>query len=255
MFNLKNKKYKLGIALGGGGARGFAHLGVMQALYEKGIMPDVIAGVSAGAIAGALIASGHSPEDAFHSIKNYNLSGISKLTIPKTGLLSLSKIKSILQKNISAERLEDLEIPLIVGVSDMLNGKPEYLTEGPLTDIIQASASIPMLFSPVKLNDTLYADGGIFDNLPIKPLTEHCKKIIAVSISPVQKISELNSLAQVAARMFQLTVNNSTKEIKEQCAYFIEPPELSNYDIMDTQHAQEIFDIGYEHAKEMEIKI
>ncbi|WP_420575271.1 patatin-like phospholipase family protein [Ekhidna sp.] len=249
------KKYNLGIALGGGGARGFAHLGVLQALNEKGIKPDVISGVSAGAIAGAFIASGHSPREAFDIIKEYRFTAISELNIPKTGLLSSAKMKSRMLKKIPVNKLEDLEIPLIICVSNMLDGKPEYLTEGPLADIIQASASIPVLFSPVELHGKLYSDGGIFDNVPIKPLKKHCEKVIGVSISPIQEIKELTNLIQVATRMFQLAVNPSNGELKGMCDVYIEPPELVNYDIMDTKHAQQIFDIGYDHVMKMDIDL
>lgn len=249
------KKYKIGIALGGGGARGFAHLGVLQALEEKGIKPEVIAGVSAGAIAGAFIASGLSPKDAFDIIKKYKFTGISEFNIPKTGLLSSAKMKSRLLKKIEKEKLEELDIPLIICVSNMLDGKPEYLTEGPLADIVQASASIPVLFSPVELNGKLYSDGGIFDNVPVKPLKKVCEKVIGVSISPIQQIDELTNLIQVATRMFQLAVNPSKAELKRKCDVFIEPPELCNFDIMDTKHAKEIFDIGYEYAKNMDIEL
>ena len=255
MFGKKKKKYKLGIALGGGGARGFAHLGVIQALYEKGIKPDIISGVSAGAIAGAFIASGHSPEDAFSIVKEYKFTGLSEFIIPKTGLLSSAKMKSGLLKKIQTEKLEDLEIPLIICVSNMLDGKPEYMTKGPLADIVQASASIPVLFSPVKLNGKLYSDGGIFDNVPIKILKKQCEQVIGVSISPIQQINELNNLIQVSSRMFQLSVNKSREEMENQCDVFIEPLELCNYDIMDTKHAKEIFDIGYNYVKQMDIKL
>ncbi|MEQ6166175.1 patatin-like phospholipase family protein [Ekhidna sp. MALMAid0563] len=249
------KKYDIGIALGGGGARGFAHLGILQALDEKGIKPDVISGVSAGAIAGAFIASGHSPKEAFDIIKEYRFTAISELNIPKTGLLSSAKMKSRMLKKIPIEKLEDLNTPLIICVSNMLEGKPEYLTEGPLADIIQASASIPVLFSPVELSGKLYSDGGIFDNVPVKPLKEICKKVIGVSISPIQEIDELTNLIQVATRMFQLAVNPSNGELTNMCDVFIEPPALCNYDIMDTKHAQEIFDIGYDYVKEMDFEI
>ena len=255
MFESGNKNYKIGIALGGGGARGFAHLGVLHALYEKDIKPDAISGVSAGAIAGAFIASGHSPKEAFDIIKQYKFTGISELNIPKTGLLSSAKMKSRLLKKIPTEKLEDLEIPLVICVSNMLDGKPEYLTEGPLADIVQASASIPVLFSPVELSGKLYSDGGIFDNVPIKPLKKVCEKVIGVSISPIQQIEELTSLIQVTTRMFQLAVNPGTGELENQCDLFIEPPDLCNYDIMDTKHAQEIFDIGYNFTKELDIKL
>lgn len=251
----EKKQYKIGIALGGGGARGFAHLGVMEALAEKGINPDIISGVSAGAIAGAFIASGKSPREALDIVKSYNFTGISELNIPKTGLLSSDKMKKGLLKNIEISKLEDLEIPLIVGVSNMLDGKPEYLTKGTLADIVQASASIPVLYSPVNIDGKLYSDGGVFDNLPVKPLLEKCEKVIGVSISPIQKIDELKSLIQVATRMFQLAVNPSTREIDRQCDVFIEPADLCNYDIMDTKHAQEIFDIGYEYTRGMDIDL
>ena len=249
----RKKKYDLGIALGGGGARGFAHLGVLQALYEKGIFPDVISGVSAGAIAGVFIAAGHSPEDAFHIIKKYKFSAISELNIPKTGLLSSSKMKSSLLKKIQVERLEDLDTPMIVCVSNMLDGKAEYLSEGPIADIVQASASIPILFSPVKMNGKLYSDGGIFDNVPIKPLKKYCSKVIGVSISPIQKIEKLKNLVEVSTRMFQLVVN--TRDRRKKCDLYIEPKELSNYEIMDTKHAQEIYDIGYKHVRDLVIDL
>lgn len=224
-------------------------------MNEKGIKPDAISGVSAGAIAGAFIASGHSPKEAFDIIKEYRFTAISELNIPKTGLLSSAKMKSRMLKKIPIEKLEDLETPLIICVSNMLEGKPEYLTEGPLADIIQASASIPVLFSPVELNGKLYSDGGIFDNVPVKPLQDICKKVIGVSISPIQEIEELTNLIQVATRMFQLAVNPSNGELKKGCDLFIEPPELCNYDIMDTKHAQEIFDIGYDYVKNMDIDL
>ena len=255
MFGIGNKKYKIGIALGGGGVRGFAHLGILQALEEKGIKPDIISGVSAGAIVGAFIASGHSPKETFDIIKQYKLSGISEFNIPKTGLLSSAKMKSRLLNKIPVQRLEDLETPLIICVSNMLDGKPEYLSEGPLSDIVQASASIPVLFSPVRLNDKLYADGGIFDNVPVRVLRAKCKKIIGVSISPIQKITELKNLIQVSSRMFQLAVNPRSKVMKKKCDLFIEPGKLSNYDIMDTKHAQEIYDIGYNYTKNLDIKL
>ncbi len=255
MFGKWKKEYKIGIALGGGGARGFAHLGILQALNEKGIKPNIISGVSAGAIAGAFIASGYSPKDAFEALKQYNFTGISGLNIAKTGLLSSAKMKSSLLKKLPTKKLEDLDIPLIVCVSNMLDGKPEYLTEGPLADIVQASASIPVLFSPVQLNGKLYSDGGIFDNVPVRILRKQCKRVIGVSISPIQEVKELTSLIQVSARMFQLAVNPSRGELENHCDLFIEPSDLCNYDIMDTKHAQEIFDIGYEYTRDLEIDL
>lgn len=254
MFWRKKKKYKIGIALGGGGARGFAHLGVIKALKEKGIEPDIIAGVSAGAIAGAFLAAGIAPTDALRYMQKYNFTGLSKLNIPKTGILSLEKMKLILEQKIPIQNIEDLPTPFIVGVTDVLAGRPVYVSSGSLPEIVQASAAIPVLFSPVKINHRLYSDGGIFDNVPTKPLQELCQKVIAVNINPIQEITELKNLIQVTARAFQLAVNKDANELEKNCDVLIEP-DLNSYDIMDTSHAQQIFDIGYEQAKKMDIRL
>ncbi len=255
MSKEEDKVYDLGIALGGGGARGFAHLGVLQALGEKGIKPNIISGVSAGAIAGAFIASGKSPEEALDIMKKYNFTGMASLTRLKNGLLSLSKMKSNLDNHIKVKKIQNLDIPLIVTVSNMLEGKVEYITEGPLSKLVQASASIPVLFKPVEYKGILYNDGGIFDNLPVKPLKGKCKKIIAVSISPIQKIEDLKNLKETAVRMFQLAVNLPLDEIGANCDVCIEPPELANFDVMDTKNADKIFDIGYQYARDMDIEL
>lgn len=247
------KKYKIGIALGGGGARGYAHLGVLQGLFEKGIKPDMISGVSAGAIAGVFIASGKSPREAFEIMKGFSISDFTKFRIPRNGLLSLEKLKETLEKEIKVKNLEDLPIPLVVAVSDLLNGHVEYLDKGPLSTLVQASASIPVLFDPVHYNDKLYADGGIFNNLPVEPLKEKCKKIIGVSISPVTEIKELSGLIHLATRTFQLTVNARHDIIKDNCDLFIEPPHLSDFDLLDTKNVNKIFDIGLQYTREMTI--
>lgn len=255
MSLLSKKKYKIGIALGGGGARGFAHLGVLEALAEKGIKPDIISGVSAGAIAGAFIAAGKSPREALEIIRKYKFTDLTKFNIPKNGLFSLEKMRKIVKDHIKVNNIEDLEIPLIIGASNMLSGKIEYFTSGNLADRVEASAAIPVLFSPVNIDGQLYSDGGIFDNVPTRPLKDKAKKIIAVGISPIQEIKELTSLVQVASRMFHLAVNPSKEQIIAQCDVFIEPLELCNYDVMDTKHADKIFEIGYEHAKGMDIDL
>ena len=247
------KKYKIGVALGGGGARGYAHLGVLQALQEKGIKPDIISGVSAGAIAGVFIASGKSPKEAFEIMKDFGITDFTKFRIPRNGLLSLEKLKSTIEREVRYKNIEDLPVPFIIAVSDLLKGKVEYLDKGPLSTIVQASASIPVLFDPVPLNNTLYADGGIFNNLPIEPLKKTCKKIIGVSISPVQEIKELAGLIQLATRTFQLTVNARHDIIRDNCDLFIEPPRLCEHDLLDTKNVDKIFDIGYQYTHGLSI--
>ncbi len=253
IFN--KKKYKYGIALSGGGVRGYAHLGVLQALEETGIKPDIISGTSAGSIVGAYIAAGKSPKEVFELIKNRKLIDFVQVKIPKTGLLNLDKLRKSLAEHIKADDLQDLEIPLIVAVSDIVNGKIRYFDRGPLVKLVQASASIPVLFAPVEIDGILYSDGGLFDNLPVNPLRKICRKVIAVNVSPINKTDKLKNLIQIAARTFHLSVSSTIQGIDEQCHLLIEPPELDRYEILDASKADEIFRIGYEYCKGMEIEI
>lgn len=245
---------KIGIALGGGGVRGFAHLGVLKALEEKGIRPDIISGVSAGALVGAFISSGYTYEKTLKILQNKSLMAYSKLQYPKYGLFSLDGLKKDIQKYIKIKRIEKLKIPMFITVSNLNDGRVEYVKEGDLTTYLLASASIPVLFSPVLIDGKLYSDGGLFDNLPISPLLHKCDVIIGVNVSPVQKIEKFDNLVQVASRTFQLGVHSNIIRHKDKCALFIEPTGLREYEILNDNHAKDIFDLGYNYTKNMDIK-
>ncbi|XOV94923.1 MAG: patatin-like phospholipase family protein [Bacteroidota bacterium] len=247
------KKYNIGIALGGGGARGFAHLGVLKALEEKGIKPDVIAGTSAGSLVGVFIAAGKTPDETMKLMKENNITDYAKVVLPVNGLLSLDNLETILKRHIDAETFEELDLPFFATVSALKEGKVVYQNKGKLIPFVKASASIPILFSPVKIEDECYVDGGLLDNLPIQPLMNCCKKIIAVSISPIQEVEEIDNLVGVAARTFQLSVNSQLHKIEENADLFIEPEGLEKYDILNTRHADELFEIGYKHTKELNL--
>ncbi|WP_224490379.1 patatin-like phospholipase family protein [Robertkochia flava] len=249
------KPYKYGFVLGGGGARGFAHLGAIKALKERGIEPDIISGVSAGAVAGAFIAAGKTPEETHEAVKALSMMDLTNFQMPKTGLFNLDKLGALLQSKLGKIDLKELKIPMIVGATDILNARVTYFREGDLSEIVQASASIPVLFSPVKIDDLYYADGGVFSNIPLAPLKSCCEYTIVINISPMDKIKELGNIANIAARTFQLSVNGQNSTIKSQCDIYIEPPELSSFPIFDTQKADELFEIGYSHALNMELNL
>lgn len=247
------KEQRIGIALGGGGARGFIHLGVIQALHEAGIYFDEIAGTSAGAIAGVLIASGKSPMEAHEILKKRDFFAYSKFQIPKIGLFSLDGLAKLIEREIPAKTFAQLEMPFYAAATNLNTGGIEYLNEGNLAPAVMASASIPFIFKPVHIGYSQYSDGGIIDNLPVKPLL-HCHKTIAVNISPVQEKGNLNSLFKIAVRSFELGVNARVSEIKGQCTLFIEPTNIDSYDFFDTKKADELFNKGYDHTKQLLIK-
>lgn len=249
------KKYKLGIALGGGGTRGFAHLGVLQALQEHNINPEIIAGTSAGAIAGALVASGMNPRQAFEVMKVKKFTEFSKIHIPDLGLFSLEKLKERIQEEIPKKNIQDLQTPLFVTLSNLNKGCVEYVNEGPLDVLVMASSSIPIVFIPVEYNGFQYVDGGLFDNLPTEPLMSICEKVIAVNVNPVSELHNIDNMKDMATRTFLLNVNATLSETDRKADMFIEPPGLDKYDILDASYADEMYKIGYEYAKKMNFDV
>ena len=245
----------VGLVLGGGGAKGFAHLGVLKALEEKGISFDIISGVSAGAIVGVFLAAGKSVDEIMKLMKKNKFTDYAKVNLPVKGLMSLDNLKKNLEKHLSVREFKDLKYPFYVGVTDLKAGKIDYLSEGSLIPAVQASSSIPVLFSPVKIEGTVYVDGGLIDNVPIKPLIDKCDKLIAINIMPLTESEKVDNLVDIAVRTFQLSVNAVNDELKEKCDLFIEPEGLEEYHILDTDHADELFEIGYNYAKDFEIEI
>jgi NTE family protein len=247
------KKYKIGVVLSGGGARGFAHLGVLKALEEKNIKPEIISGTSAGAIVGALLADGKGAEEVFNLLKDRGFFNYSRISLPKTGLLKLEGLKKELERHLTVKDLSELQIPLYVGTTNITSGESEYFNRGPIAEIVLASSSIPVLFAPVKLNGSLYSDGGIMDNLPAEPLRGKCKNIIGINVSPVREIQKLNNLVNVSMRIFQLSVNATMINSRDNCDILIEPEGLEDFDIISTRHARKMFTLGYEYTSTMDI--
>ena len=239
------KKYKTGLVLSGGGTRGFAHLGVIAALFEKGIKPDIISGVSAGAIVGAFIAGGKTPEEILEIFKKGWLFKYTKLHIPIDGLLKLDGLKEVIRKEIPVKNIEDLKVPFFIGISNLNKGIIQYKNRGSLAEIVLASSSIPILFSPVIIDRDSFVDGGLMDNIPIHPIKNDCEQIIVSNISPVNPKAKVKNLVQIATRTFYMSVNANMKEVRKHATIFIEPTGIDKFDILSRSHADELFELGY----------
>ncbi len=243
-------KYKIGLVLSGGGARGFAHLGVLEALNEAGIYPDVISGTSAGALAGVLYADGHTPGE-IHKILNVGSRlDFMRPALPREGLLQISGVTKILKNNLHATTFEELKIPLFVTATDLNNGKAVYFSKGDLIDPVIASASIPVLFQPVIINNICYVDGGVLDNMPLKPIENICKNLIGSFVNSVGYMEKVSGLINIAERSFMLSMSKEIIEKSKKFDLFIAPTELSNYKILDPDKAEELFGLGYKATKE-----
>lgn len=243
------KKYNVGLVLSGGGTRGFAHLGVITGLLEKGIHPDVISGTSVGAIVGAFIAGGKSPEEI---LKIFNKGWFFKYTnlhFPDDGLLKLGGLKGVIKKTMPYDTIEELPLPFYVAVANLNSGSAEYLNKGPLGLTLLASASIPVLFSPVKIDGQLYVDGGLVDNIPVEPIKNDCEHIISVNITPLNPRQSIKNLIQIASRTFYMGVNANMTGVHKYSSVYIEPEGVDKYDILSLSHADELFEIGYNAVK------
>lgn len=254
---MSSRQYKIGLVLSGGGTRGFAHLGLIQALNEAGIYPDVISGTSSGAIAGVLYADGFTPMEIMNLMKISSRLDIMKPALPREGLLQMGGLIKILKANLHAKKFEELKIPLYVSATDLNNGRAVYFSEGELYEPVIASASLPIIFQPVVINNITYVDGGIMDNLPIRPIENKCETIIGSFVNPIGHLEKVKGLISIAERTFMISMVKELSEKARKFDLFVAPEELRNHGILDPEKADLLFKIGYDatNAKIKEIGI
>lgn len=245
------KKYKTGYVLSGGGARGIAHIGAYKALIESGFKPDIISGTSAGAIAGAFIVNKFEPDEIFQIFSKANIFNFVHLAFSKKGFSEMSGLEKILDKYLKFKRLEDLEMPLIVCATDLNHARPKYFDHGNLIQAVIASASVPVFFNPVEIDGIFYTDGGVMNNLPLEPIEEICESLVGVNISPVIPQNEFNSMNDIAVRCFHLAVLTEIKKKTGKFDIYIVPEKLAGFNMTDIRKSMEIFNIGYEAAREV----
>lgn len=156
----------IGLALGGGFARGFAHLGVLQVLEQNRIPIACIAGTSVGSILGAAYASGAPLARIIATCRTIRFRDIARWRVSRLGLASNHRLGDLVERVFDARQFEDLRIPVAVVATDLNNGEPVVLTHGNLIDAIRASCAFPGLFEPVEIGTRTLADGGLVAPVP-----------------------------------------------------------------------------------------
>jgi len=240
----------IGLVLSGGGVRGMAHIGLIKALRERDIEAKVVSGTSIGALVGALYANGHKVEDMLRFFKETPLFQYSFFTIIKPGFIDTERYEDIFKNFFPDNSFESLDKPLYVVATDLLSGKEKVFDKGELIRPLLASAALPPVFSPVEINNILYADGGIMNNFPIEYVKNKSEFIIGSNVSvtvPVQK-KDLRNSFQLTGRVTSLMIHASNDEKLQQCDLFIEPSELDSIGVLDKKGIENAFNIGYEHA-------
>lgn len=241
---------RLGLALSGGGARGFAHAGALAALEEAGYRPDVIAGVSAGSVVATLYAAGVSPRDFLAIFSEKSFSKLAEFRPRNGGLFSMEPFKKFLGKHLGQyKNLEDLPMEVYVGATDFTNGVPVEFHTGDIVERVAASCSIPITFSPVVIDGIEYVDGGVLRNHPAWIIRDKCDFLIGVNVSPLSSIKKADTFMSVAIRTYNLMAKANQREAMEMCDINIAPPEITHYGPFDLRYINNVYMSGYIHTR------
>lgn len=253
----------VGVALGGGGVRGFAHVPALETIDACGIVPAAIAGTSMGALIGALYASGKSGREIRRIVEEHSLTpkaGLKEIFAKKDvllgwlrairlawkgpGLLRADGYVRFLIEQMDAETFADLEIPLLVVTTDFHTGEPFVFDEGPLRPALMASMSIPGVFVPVEHEGRLLVDGGVSNNLPYDLLTDSCDVTVAVDVTPTrdQEAAEDLHLFGATLAMFDILVERLAQaKVEAQPPSVYLHPRLVGIRVLEFEKSQEVF--------------
>ena len=247
----KKKKMKTGLILSGGGYRGIAHIGVIRAMEEAGLTPDSIAGTSAGAVVGALYASGLSTDEMLEFFKGLQLFSIGNYAFGKPGWLDPDNFYESFRDFLPVDNFNALKIPLKVTATNILNGELEVFQEGPLVRPLLASAAFPGIFAPVEIGEGYYVDGGVLNNFPADLLREEAGFLIGVYVNPFEEVrrTEIKNSITVLERVLKLKTAQESIAKFELCDLVVYPTNLRKYSTFLEKDLDTIFDLGYREAK------
>jgi NTE family protein len=191
MINIFRKKKrvpsgKIGLALGSGSARGWAHIGVIKALTEAGIHVDYVAGTSVGAVVGAVYASGRidSFKDVVLQLDWKKIAFFLDVVFPKSGLIDGNKIAEFIRSHVEEKNIEDLSLPFCAVSTDLATGNEVIIKDGDIIEAVRASISVPGVFTPVRKNGAILVDGGLVNPVPVSVVREMgADLVIAVDLN------------------------------------------------------------------------
>lgn len=233
---------KVGLALGGGVARGLAHVGVIKVLEKHNIQIDFVAGTSTGSLIGALFAA----DIPAHKMESLALrtgwSKLVKLSFGAHGPLSAEGIRRFVENRIGKETaFEDLKIPLKIVATDIISGKPYIFEKGNVAKAVQASCSFPGVFKPVHHDGHFLVDGGVVNNIPCSIVKEMgADFIIAVDAVPgFELIEHPQNIVEVLGRSIDLMLKGLSKESRKLANVLIEPEfdeDVWHFDLHKAEH-------------------
>lgn len=249
----KSKPYRLGLTLSGGGAKCMAQIGLLQYLKEHGIQPDIISGASGGAMVGALHSAGYAPEEILDFFVSTRMFSFRNLSFNALGLIDSAKIAKNFQAYFPEDSFESLKKPLYVVATDLNRAQQTVFNSGPLINALTASSAYPGMFTPVKWQGTVYADGGIVNNYPSDLIHDQCRHHIGMHLAPIMSkpCEHFANTFDVLDRVFQIyssarqfsninlpEVSLAPEGIEDCSAFMVKPDQLRS-----------IYDMGYHSSR------
>jgi NTE family protein len=262
----------ISLALGGGGARGLAHIGVLYALEKAGFRIRAVAGTSMGGIVGALYAAGYSPPELVHWADASSRRDLFRARPSGSGLIGLARIEELLRETLRDRTFEELNVRCAVTATDLDTGNEIVLREGPVVDAVLATIALPGVFPPKIMGQTRLVDGGIVDPVPVRPARDLFPgPVVAVALSPPRAewadTGSPNPLASIpivdmftrlrpgeALRVFLRTTEILMRMYTELCLELDQPeviirPRVSHIGMFDQPSAAEMCELGERAAE------
>jgi NTE family protein len=210
---------RIGLALGGGAARGFAHVGVIQVLEEAGIRPALVAGTSAGSLVAAIFASGKSGKQLQHVAETMEEATITDWTLPlfNRGMLRGDALARYVNGQVGSRLIEDMPLPLGIVATDLNSGQSMLFQRGNTGTAVRASSAVPAVFQPVRISGRDYVDGGLVSPVPVRAARQMgAELVIAVDISSPPEANPAGGTLDVLLQTFAIMGKSiNSFELKE----------------------------------------
>jgi NTE family protein len=258
IMSAKEKEFpSVALVLGGGGARGFAHIGVLQVFQEEKIPIKLVVGTSVGSIVGALYCAGLSFEHLAYDIKDFDIKDISNFSYPSIlgmflseHLLSNKKLENFINERIGSLTFEQLQIPLVCVATDLITGERILLREGSVPFAARASATIPGIFQPVEYMQRCLVDGGLSENIPVS-VAKIFKPDVIIAV-PVSADITKNSISNVFLILMQAVYiqGQILDQYNLKMADIIIRPEVGDLNAVNFKEAYKTIDKGFIAAKQ-----
>jgi NTE family protein len=218
---------RIALALGGGAARGFAHIGVIEVLEENGIHPDIVTGTSAGSFVAAMYAAGRTGKELETIALNLDESRLTDWAFPGRGMIRGTALADYVREQVGNRSFDQLKIPLGIVATDLDSGKPILFRRGDVGTAVRASSAVPAVFTPVRIGTHEYVDGGLTSPVPVRSAREMgADVIIAVDISQLPDGGATGDALHMLLQTFSI-MSRSINELELKEAEIVLHPKLT----------------------------